>query len=456
MTTTSAVLLILLFYLGAMLLFAWLSMRRERSFQDTITASGQVTALMLAGNFVAGQIGSGFVIGGAEYGALYGVGGGWYGIACALSAFVGAAMSRFIYERRYVSLSDFFAERYGTVSSRLIYSVSTICCGVSLLSSQLLAARSVLETLGLPGTLGVAAIAVSALIYANLAGLWGAMKISTLQAGVILAGMITAIAVMLYDPGPGVLVQKLPPTFFDPVPFDGEFLVATTVPLLLSSCVSQYAFQAITSARSVNTARRGYLVSGLCLLPIAAIPPLLGMFGRTFFPELPPSQVFTSLLLTRLSTAAGGVILAAVICAVLVSCNTAYIMIATNFVHDIYQGMLAPQANSRSCKRAMLITDALACAAGIWLALQMSDIISLLSIGYSLVAAGCLVPFLGGALWKRGTAQGAILASCTGMLTSLADSLGLIDLPYACITAILLSAAAYVLGSLCLPRKSGP
>lgn len=448
MTTTATVLLILLLYLGVMFLFGRLSMRHSQSFQATITASGQVTALMLVGNFVAGQIGSGFVIGGAEYGALYGIGGGWYGIACALSAFVGAAMSKFIYEHQYISLSDFFAVRYATVSSRLIYSISTICCGIALLSGQLLAARSVLETLGLSATWGVILIALSALIYANLTGLLGSMRISTVQAVVIFAGMMAAIAVMLSDPGPGVLSQSLPPSYFDPVPFDREFLVATTMPLLLSSTVSQYMFQSISSARSMQTARLGYIAAGICLLPIALIPPALGMFGRSFYPELPASQVFTNLLLNRLPTVVGAVILAAVLCAVLVSCNSAYIMVATILVHDIYQGIFAPEADSKTCKRMMLTADIIICAMGVWLALRMNDIIGLLSIGYSLVAAGCLVPFFGGALWKRGTARGAMLASCVGMLASLADSLNLIDLPYACITSILLSAAAYILGSL--------
>ena len=63
-------------------------------------------------------------------------------------------------------------------------------------------------------------------------------------------------------------------------------------------------------------------------------------------------------------------------------------------------------------------------------------------------SAGCLVPFAGGLLWKRGTAAGALAGSFVGMAASAGSSLGLFWLPYPSISAILLSALAYVLVSL--------
>ena len=70
--TTSIVLLILLLYGAGMYLIGRRAKRRASSFQDTIAAPGQTTLLLLAGSAIGGQIGSGFVIGGAEYGARFG------------------------------------------------------------------------------------------------------------------------------------------------------------------------------------------------------------------------------------------------------------------------------------------------------------------------------------------------------------------------------------------------
>src|SRR5699024_8985777 len=107
MTTTAIVLLILACYGAAMYLVSRKARQRTASFQDTIAAPRQTTLLILAGSAVGNQIGSGFVIGGAEYGAQMGLAGAWYGIGCGLTYFLVAAMSGFIYRRGMISLSDY-------------------------------------------------------------------------------------------------------------------------------------------------------------------------------------------------------------------------------------------------------------------------------------------------------------------------------------------------------------
>ena len=162
--TTSIVLLILLLYGAGMYLIGRRAKRRASSFQDTIAAPGQTTLLLLAGSAIGGQIGSGFVIGGAEYGARFGLAGAWYGIGCGLSYFITAALARFIHQHQFVSLSDYFAQRYQGTATRLIYSVAGIFSCVALLAGQLLAGRTIFLTLGLPAQWGVVLTAVIALV----------------------------------------------------------------------------------------------------------------------------------------------------------------------------------------------------------------------------------------------------------------------------------------------------
>lgn len=455
MSTQSIVLLILLAYGGAMLLISRKARGHIKSFQDSIAAPGQTTLLLLAGSAIGGQIGSGFVIGGAEYGASYGLAGAWYGIGCGLSYFIPAALSRFIHSHQYVSLSDYFSRRYRGRATRLIYSIAGICSCIAVLAGQLLAGRTIFLTLGLPAKWGVILTAVAALLYANASGLWGSMAVASIQSAAIFVGMSAALGVCLCTQGPGALTAALPATFFQMAPLGGEFSFSMAAPIVLAGAVNQIAFQSITSAKSVNAARGGYLLAGFVLLPVAFIPPLLGMFGRVLFPSLPAERVFTALLLTRLPAAVAAVILAAVICAVIASCNSAYIAVAANAVHDIYQGMINPQADSKTCRRLMLLTDMAVCVIGILLALKMNDIIKVLSMGYSLMAAGCLVPFLGGVVWKRGSTHGALCSAFAGMAASLAGSLGLIHLPFSSLSCVLFSAAVYVAASLLFPESGG-
>ncbi len=430
--------------------------RRIRSFQDTIAAPGQTSLFLLAGSAIGGQIGSGFVIGGAEYGARYGIAGAWYGIGCGLSYFITAALCRFIRTHHYVSPADYFARRYSGHAPRMIYTAASISCSVSLLAGQLLAGRADIPDIGPSGPVGCRPDCGYRAGILKRRGLWGSMAVSSIQSVIIFIGMSTALFLMMSAPGPGVLAAALPASSFHLAPFGAEFLVSMTAPIVLASSVNQISFQSAASAKSLKSARGGYLLAGLTLIPVAFIPPLLGMYGRTLFPGIPAENVFSSLLLTRLPTAVAAVILAAVICAVVSSCNSAYIAVAANFVHDIYLGMV--KSRSRQTEPAgalMLLADMAVCCIGILLALKMNDIIRVLSMGYSLMASGCLVPFLGGVIWKKGTSRGALYSAFAGMAVSLAASLELIRLPYASISSILISAAVYAAVSLLAPEKNG-
>ena len=212
--TTAAVLLILACYGAVMYLISRKARRRAVSFQDTIAAPRQTTLFLLVGAAVGNQIGSGFVIGGAEYGAQMGLAGAWYGIGCGLTYLPVAAMASFVFRKGLISLSDYFDQRYRGRAIRLIYCVGSILCSISMLAGQLLAGRSIFVTLGLPAAWSVAAIAVAALIYSNTAGLWGSMAVSALQSAVILVGMIAALAAALLTLGPGTLTAALPPEQF--------------------------------------------------------------------------------------------------------------------------------------------------------------------------------------------------------------------------------------------------
>ncbi len=260
----------------------------------------------------------------------------------------------------------------------------------------------------------------------------------------MLIGMLAAISWLFADPGVPFLSQPLPEAFFDPVPFDSELLVSMTVPVILMSTINQSSFQMIGSSRSCREAQKGYTIAAVCLVVVALIPPLLGMFGHGLMPELTEKEVFTTLLLTKLPTPFAALILSATVFAVFVACNGIYVTIPANFVHSIYKGFIRPDADDHICKRLMLGLGMIICAIGVFLALRMNDIIQILSMGYSLMTAGCMVPFLGGVLWKGGTARGALATACAGGISCLLDAFGVVRLPYACISSVLISVAFYI------------
>lgn len=48
------------------------------------------------------------------------------------------------------------------------------------------------------------------------------------------------------------------------------------------------------------------------------------------------------------------------------------------------------------------------------IAIALNDVVEALTVAYNLLVGGLLVPIIGGLLWRRGTAAGALSAVCVG------------------------------------------
>src|SRR5690606_3033881 len=88
-----------------------------------------------------------------------------------------------------------------------------------------------------------------------------------------------------------------------------------------------------------------------------------------------------------------------------------------------------------------------------------NDVVQALTVAYNLLVGGLLVPILGGLLWRRGTAQGALAAVAVGGLTVvvLMATFGILaNEPI--LYGLLSSLAVYVVVSLATPptRQSSP
>ena len=77
MSNLTIVLVILVIYMVLMVLIGLQGRKHSSSMQDFLTAGKQGTLLLVTGSFMGSHIGNGIVVGGAEYGATYGIGGMW-------------------------------------------------------------------------------------------------------------------------------------------------------------------------------------------------------------------------------------------------------------------------------------------------------------------------------------------------------------------------------------------
>ena len=79
MSSLSVVLVILGIYMVVMVGIGLAGRKYGGSMNDFMTAGKQGTLLLVTGSYIGSHIGNGIVVGGAEYGAVYGIGGMWFG-----------------------------------------------------------------------------------------------------------------------------------------------------------------------------------------------------------------------------------------------------------------------------------------------------------------------------------------------------------------------------------------
>ena len=438
---------IVIFYLLLMVGIGVYGRKHARNFKDYLTTGRRATMLMIMGSAIGAHIGSGFVVGGAEAGATFGIAGAWYGIGCGLSyIIVGLALSKFTYSSGYVTISDYFKDRYGGNTTRLIYSIATPISASCSLAAQIAAGASIFVAFGVNGTWG-AIIATSVVIfYSCVSGLWGAYMTSVIQTGIIVAGLLFG-GIFIYTQGAGQVFAALPQGSFQLLPFNSAIWVSMVIPTITAAFVDQSVFQRLGSAVNQKASKWGHVAGGLLLIPVAFLPPLIGVYGQAIFPDAASSTVFWKVVVERMPVALSGLVVAAVLAAVMSTCDIIFLAISACLVHDVYKGMIKPDADDKRCQQIAVGLNIIAGAFAMLVALRLNNIISILSISYTVISAGCLIPFLAGILWKRGNQAGAIASAIAGIAVALASTFGLFSLPFD-ILSLLAALIAYIVVSL--------
>ena len=453
---TTIIIVVVLYFL-AMLGIGWYGRRYSTNFEGYLSMGKAGGVLLLMGGTIGANIGNGFVVGGAGGGAAQGLAGSAYGIACAVTALVAVFLCDFIYKNGYASLADFTRKRYRSEVPGLVYDISTACASIGLLAGQLMAGKALFEALGLPGVVGVIAIAVVVFGYSQLAGLWGAFATSVVQTAVIAVGLLLTIAVLLANGAIDTIRAAEAAGTATPgaLDFSGTTpaaFIAMALPVVLGMTTDQNVFMRVNSAKDAKTAKIAHLLSFIVMIPLALMPAFIGAYGNTVYGAVGDAAFFT-VIMNELPAIVCALIIAAVLAAVMSTIDCVFIVMSTVITKDILMGTFKKQYSEKQLSKMTLVLNIGITVVGVILALNAGSILDMLNMFYSFLAAACFVPFLGGILWKKGSGKGAIAASLAGIATVVLGWLG-VTLPsmggfFPCIPGVI----AFVVVSLIAPDK---
>ncbi len=426
-------LLILIGYSVLMIALGLFWSRRIGASSDFFVAGRGLSTGLVFSTLLAANIGAGSTVGAAGLGYRDGLSAWWWvgsaGIGSLILAYtVGPKIWRIARDNNLFTVGDYLEFRYDRRVRGLVALLLWVG-SLAILAGQLIAIAWVLNvTVGLSKPIGCLIGAIVATIYFASGGLFGTARVNALQLVVKLIGFGLALIYLLKF-GTAKDWQFYPPVDFTAkqesyhsITGIGASGILRYLTLLVPSfIISPGLLQKIFGARDEKAVRTGVALNAVCLLLFAAVPALLGMIAFYNFPDLPNRELALPMLMTKaLPLWLGGLLLGAIFAAEVSTADAVLFMLSTSLSKDLYKSFVNPQADDKHLLKVVKIAAVVCGGLGALLAIILRDVISALTIFYTLLSSAPLLPLIAGLYSKRisaGAVIPAMLVSVAGTFT---------------------------------------
>lgn len=348
-----------------LLVGAWAA-RRIRTEDDFLVAGRRMGPGLAAASIFATWFGAESCV--AAAGSAYQEGVGWhstepfaYGLCLLL---MGVFFAARLWRLGITTLPDLFAQRFGPSTERL--------AGALLLPSSLFWAAAQIHAFGdvvainsdgmLTPAHGIAIGAGIAIVYTVCGGLLADVYTDVLQAGILVAGLVTLLVCVLLalpEMPPAAVVASRAGAPDAPSSSWLDLAEAWAIPIL-GSIVAQEAISRTLAARSASTARSSALLGGSAYLCIGAIPLTIGVLGPQLAPGLAdPEAILPTLSQQHLPSWANYLLAGALIAAILSTVDSCLLVVASLAVRNLAPAAVR-QRNHLAAARVAVVLAGLA------------------------------------------------------------------------------------------------
>jgi SSS family solute:Na+ symporter len=386
---------------------------------------------LLFTTLIAANIGAGSTVGVTGLAYKYGVS-SWWWIGCSglgsliLAYIVGPAVWRVAKQQNLFTMGDYLDYRYSP-AFRGVTSTMMAIGTLALFSGQLLGIAWILNVVAdVPKLYGIMIAAVVVTLYFSSGGLKSAAVVNIIELLVILLGFCIATPFALqYVGGWEGLHTQIAARLNDPAATASYFswngmgntaILGYFLMLTPAFCISPGLIGKVYSARDERNIRIGTLLNGIVQLLFAFLPMLIGMCAFAAFPDLGNQELaLPKAMREMMPFGISALALSAIFAAEVSTCDTVLYMLATSLSKDLYKTFFNPQVSDAELLRMTRKITVVCGIVGIFVAYYMANIISAMSIFYSLMTVCLAAPFLFGLFTKKASTKGAFLSAIAGV-----------------------------------------
>lgn len=404
--------------------------RRERTSTDYFLAGRDVAWWAIGASLFSSNIGSEHFIGLAGTGAASGMAVGHFEwLASVIVLILGWVFVPFYLRSNVYTMPEFLERRYNSACRTYLASISLVAYVFTKIAVAIFAGAIVLQTvLGWSIWQSSLALVIATGIYTVAGGLSAVIYTEVIQTVILVGGALVLMFIGLGEVGGWEgLRQSVPEDFFHMMkpptdrdfPWTGIFFGAPILGIWYW-CTDQVIVQRVLSAKDIGHARGGTVLAGfLKILPVFLLI-VPGMIARALYPAemaADSNAAFPTLVVRLMPAGLQGVLIAAMLAALMSSLASVFNSSSTIFTMDFYK-KFKPSASERELVNVGRLATILIVALGIAWIPFMSRISSQLYVYLQSVQAYIAPPiaavFLLGVFWRRINGEGAFASLITG------------------------------------------
>lgn len=414
-------LIIIVVYLLAMIATGLLSRRGARGADNFFVMGRKGTSLFITGSLVATAIGASATVGMAGLGFSQGLTGAWWLLVGSIGLLVlGLFFAKRVRQFGFYTLPELVEKQYD-VRVAVAASILIVVAWVGIIAAQIMAAGKILGILGIGSpVLWMILFTIVFVTYTILGGQFSVIRTDFLQTLIIFVGIFLGLALLMSRIGgfEGLRLSLPPDRFAFPVStkFGGINLITMLLLVGLTYVVGPDMYSRLFCARDAKTAQASALWSALFIIPFAFGITLIGMGASVLFPQLSSSEQALPMVVKEvLPPVAGGIVLAALLSAVMSSADTCLLSASTIFSVDIvkrFRPSLSQEKTLALSRWGILVLGVIS----LGVALILKGVISALLFAYTIYTCGLILPVIFG-FYKdklRVTPLGALVAVLGG------------------------------------------
>jgi SSS family solute:Na+ symporter len=323
-----------------------------------------------------------------------------------------------------------YNRRVGLAASILI-----VIAWTGVVAGQIVAAGKVLSILGIASVTSWMIIFTLVFVsYTILGGQYSIIRTDVFQAAILFAGIFVTLALVFSHVG-GLdgLRFSLPPDYFSfPLSpkFDWKMLLSFMVLVGATYVVGPDMYTRLFCAKGEKAARLSAFLSAFLFLPLAFAITLIGMGAKVLYPEISAEQAFPQVISGIPSPGLSGLILAALVAALMSSADTCLLSQSVILTEDIFKRFRPSFDGGKTVLLTRLSILVLGLVA-LGLAIALKGVISSLLFAYTIFTCGLVVPVVAGFYKEKlkVTAQGALAALIGGGVIGLVGKIPGLDIP---------------------------